>query len=386
MCVVKPLIPRAVHGGDEPAAPGGSAPGGRLEQRLEHLLAATGDAVLLLSSSGEILDVSAQAVSLYGLARADLVGKSILALRRPDTREEGSQQLRRCLEDGEIVFETVHLTAGGRELPVRVSARRIDDGGRALVQSIIHPLSAREAAEEELGETGRLAALGAVSAGLAHEIASPLASLGTNVGLLLDAIEALPPGLADLDEARAAARDALAGAVHLQEIAAAVRGMVQGHHPSPRAVDVRAEIERAVRLTRHQVAARARLELAIAPALPLVEGYGHELGQVFLNLLVNAAQAFPAGAPPDANRVLVRATASAGEVVVEVRDTGPGIPPALLPRIFEPFVTTKAEGTGLGLPISARIVARSGGAIEATNAPEGGAIFTVRLPSARTIR
>jgi PAS domain S-box-containing protein len=381
MSAVEPLKPRAVLAG-EPTTPAAPPPTrGRAEQRLEHLLERSGEAVLLLAASGEVLDANDRALALYGRSRAELVGATILSLRHPDTREEAARQFRRCLADREIQFETVHLAADGRELPVRVSARRLEEGGRALVQSIIQPLSGRAAAEDELGETGRLAALGTVSAGLAHEIASPLATLSANVGILLDAIEGLPA--ADLEEARAAARDALAGAAHLQEIAAAVRGMVQGHQPERRAVDVRAEIERAVRLTRHQVGARARLELVIAPALPLVEGYGHELGQVFLNLLLNAAEALPAGRPAAVHRVVVRATAAAGEVRVEVQDSGPGIPEALLPRVFEPFVTTKPEGTGLGLALSARIVGRAGGRLEAANAPGGGAVFTVRLPQAR---
>jgi signal transduction histidine kinase len=121
------------------------------------------------------------------------------------------------------------------------------------------------------------------------------------------------------------------------------------------------------------------VEVALPPELPTVCADARRLAQVFLNLLLNAGDAMGG-----AGRVSIAARADADGVAVEVRDSGPGIPPADLPRVLEPFFTTKpaGQGTGLGLAISQGIVESFGGTLSATNAPGGGAVFTVWLRAA----
>jgi CheY-like chemotaxis protein len=151
-----------------------------------------------------------------------------------------------------------------------------------------------------------------------------------------------------------------------------------------REVDVRAELLAALQMVRNQLVQRARLELGVAEDLPPTRAQTSELGRVFLNLLVNAAQAIPEGSPEE-HRISVRARASGETVVVEVSDTGAGIPPELRERIFEPFFTTKPVGVGigLGLSIAATIVEAAGGKIEVDSAVGHGSTFRVLLPAAR---
>jgi signal transduction histidine kinase len=165
-----------------------------------------------------------------------------------------------------------------------------------------------------------------------------------------------------------------------QRIDAIVRGLLDLARPAAPLlgeVDVAAPVDAALRLARVQGRLRGmEVEVAIPAALPRVSADEGRLAQVFLNLLLNAADAM-AGA----GRVRVAARAADGRVLVEVRDAGPGIPGADLGRVFEPFFSTKAagEGTGLGLAISQGIVESLGGELTAANADGGGAVFTVAL-------
>jgi signal transduction histidine kinase len=164
-----------------------------------------------------------------------------------------------------------------------------------------------------------------------------------------------------------------------------VRDLLDFARPAPAAMvplDLGAAVDAALRLARVQTRFRGvEVSLELPPDLPRVVADEHQLSQVFLNLLLNAGDAMDG-----AGRVEVRARAERGRVAVEVRDTGPGIPPGDLPQIFDPFFTTKdpGRGTGLGLAICHRILEGAGGEIQAANVPGGGACFTLRLPAERS--
>ena len=151
-------------------------------------------------------------------------------------------------------------------------------------------------------------------------------------------------------------------------------------------VDLRETLDSTARLARIEIRHRARLVKEFRP-VPLVHGNEARLGQVFLNLVMNAAQAIAEGEVERNEITLATDTDEQGNAVVEVRDTGRGIPAAILPHIFEPFFTTKpvGVGTGLGLSISRRIIQGAGGQLDATSEPGKGAVFRVTLP-ALTVR
>ena len=149
-------------------------------------------------------------------------------------------------------------------------------------------------------------------------------------------------------------------------------------------MDVKAEIETAVGIARSEIARRAQLRVEVAEHLPPVNAPPHELGQVLVALLVNAAQAIPEGHAAE-NEVRVSGRVEGDRIVIEVHDTGAGIAPADLARVFDPFFTTKpaGTGTGLGLSVCNSIVAAVGGSIEVESPPGGGTTFRVILPAHR---
>jgi signal transduction histidine kinase len=230
-------------------------------------------------------------------------------------------------------------------------------------------------ARESLLRTERLAAVGRLAAGLAHEVGNPL---GAIAGYAEVARGRLPPG-ADPELADAVDRIATAAG----RIDRTVRELLDFARPVAPAllpVDLAAALDAALRLARVQARFRGvGVSLSLPAGLPRVVADEHQLSQVFLNLLLNAGDATGGG-----GRVEVRARAGDGQVTVELEDSGPGVPAADLPRIFDPFFTTKdpGQGTGLGLAICHGILAAMGGEITAASPPGRGACFTLRLPAA----
>ena len=260
------------------------------------------------------------------------------------------------------------------------------------VDRLLENIVERELAEEALRESerrlavaGRLASMGTLAASVAHEINNPLAYVTGNMQWVEESLATVPPG--ELERVRAEVRKAVAEAI---DGAGRIRHVVQGLRrfagpvaDAPRQpVDVVEELDAAIAIARHQVTARARLHREVARSLPAVMLRPNELGQVVVNLIVNAAQAIPEGRSTE-NEVRVGARRVGTDVVIEVSDTGSGIPPDVLPRIFDPFFTTKTRqsGTGLGLAICQGIVAGAGGRIDVESRPGLGTTFRVFLPA-----
>jgi CheY-like chemotaxis protein len=183
------------------------------------------------------------------------------------------------------------------------------------------------------------------------------------------------------------AREAREGTERIRKIVRGLKTFSRAEEERRAVINVRDVLELSLQMTFNEIKHRAKLVKDYG-ALPLVEGDDSRLGQVFINLLVNAAQAIGDG-DPDGNEIrLVTGTDARGSGVVEIYDTGPGIPTDAMDRIFDPFFTTKAIGigTGLGLSICHNIVTTMGGTLTATNRASGGAVFRVTLPAASAPR
>ena len=251
------------------------------------------------------------------------------------------------------------------------------DPGREL-DRLLRSIQDREDAESALRESerrlaralqgstdasaSRLATVGTLAAGVAHEINNPLAYVTANLRYLSEQLQAAPSQEA-LGDLLSAVRDAEDGARRVREVVQGLRRFAGPTGDGRRLpVDVAVEIEAAVGITRNQVACRARLTLDLAPGLPPVVAGPNELGQVIVNLLVNASQAIPEGRAAE-NEVRVSARVVDGRIAIEVSDSGTGIPEEVLPRVFDPFFTTKQAGggTGLGLAVCHGAVAAMDG-------------------------
>jgi len=209
---------------------------------------------------------------------------------------------------------------------------------------------------------------------LAHEIRNPLSSLDIHVQLLEEDLGALAPALRQQVNGRL---EIIRGELH--RLTSVVENFLRLTRPSAldlEPVDLAKIVNHVCELLRPEAAAREiDITAQVAAALPRVIGDPVRLTQALLNLLINAVQAVAAK-----GRVEVNVQPVDGRLVVMIRDNGPGIPPEKLSAIFDPYFTTKPEGSGLGLWIAQQIVTAHGGNLTVHNAPEGGAIFTLSLP------
>jgi C4-dicarboxylate-specific signal transduction histidine kinase len=252
---------------------------------------------------------------------------------------------------------------------------------RVLVAALDGVLNARDkkGASAKLAQTERLAAMGTLAAGLAHEINNPLQALMLELEGSQRALRAFHPSL-ERDHVAGLLSNAAQAAERIREITSAVRLFAHPDSIHVGLLDIRAPIEAALRLAAPTTRDRARTTMVLGDPVFVTANEG-ALAQVFLNLLTNAAQSIGAGAV-DRNEISVVVDLVDDQVRITVTDTGVGIPPALLGRIFEPFFTTKpvGQGMGLGLSISHDIVRGFGGTIQAYNAPGGGTSVSVSLP------
>jgi signal transduction histidine kinase len=344
------------------------------------ILEALPDGVAMVRLDGSIRSANGALARLLEAEPAQLPGLHLAARFRSEQEEQDAGAGRRC----EL------LTLRDRSRPVAVSSRPLRDRqGLAIgLVWVVRDLAEVEALRDRLLLSGRLAAVGQLAAGIAHEIANPLAYVRANLGLLRQHWGSLGGALekagARDDEAQLLGEgeeildETLEGVDRATSIVRDVRGLAHGGRRERRPADLVELIEGVLRLAAPQLRERAQVERELRP-VPLVWGAPQELQQVFLNLVLNAAQAVE---PGGSIRVVTRSVER--DVIVQVEDDGAGIDPEIRDRIFDPFFTTKSvgEGSGLGLGIAYGIVRSHGGEISVESERGRGTCFSVHLPAA----
>jgi len=245
--------------------------------------------------------------------------------------------------------------------------------------------SVRQRLQAELVIADRMSAVGMLAAGVAHEINNPLAVVISNLELALDELRKLSRGPASpvATDLEFMINEARQGANRVAQIVGGMKTFARAGEERRIALDVRPLLELAVNVAFNGLEQRARVVKDFGP-VPLIEADEARLSQVFINLLVNAAQSIPEGDVQRNQVGISTKTDGLGRCVVEINDTGRGIAPEILNRIFDPFFTTKAigEGTGLGLSICHRIVSAIGGELTAQSELGVGSTFRILLPPA----
>jgi PAS domain S-box-containing protein len=360
------------------------------ERRSRAVLDAALDAMLVADDQGVVVDANPAACALFAQDRWRLLGQSLDRLTGPG-RPDAPGLARRWPS----LAEARHL-AGEAEVPVAGGTRSVEYSAVAHILPgrhlcVLRDVTERRQLHARLALADRMVSVGTLAAGVAHELNNPLAYVNANLGFLAERLAHLgqrwAPGdaeLADLlAQAGEAVRDARDGAERMRVIIRDLKTFSRADEDRPAPVELRPVIESCVNMAWNEIKHRARLVKDLAP-VPRARGTEARLGQVFLNLLVNAAQAIPEGrADAHEIRIATRPLAD-GRVAVEIRDTGCGIPPENAGRIFDPFFTTKPPGvgTGLGLSICHSIVAGLGGEILVESAPGKGSTFSVVLQAA----
>ncbi|HWB82395.1 MAG TPA: ATP-binding protein [Nannocystaceae bacterium] len=341
-------------------------------EQMRATLDALPDMIFVASAAHEVLESHASNIERFG-ATADLVGATLSQV----FPTAAATTLARAIDDALAGDEsrpyeyTIHVDGEQRQLEAR--AARCD----ADVVVVVRDRTEEARLHERLRLADRMASIGTLAAGIAHEINNPLAYVLANLEL---AGEAIAEG--DAPELPAILADAVTGA---KRVTAIVRDLKVFCHPSPRRdgrADLRRVLESSLRMAANEIRHRARLVLELGELPPTV-GDEARLGQVFLNLLSNAAQAIPVG-DADNNEIRVSGRRQGARVVIDIADTGCGIPAGMESVIFDPFVTTKpvGVGTGLGLSICRKLVGALGGEIVAARRMPRGAVFSVALPIA----
>jgi signal transduction histidine kinase len=333
-----------------------------------------------------------RAVALLGApdGAADLV--DLLAALHPTDREAVTLHLSQAGREADPPPVVARLTVGppGRWIELSSSALQTPDGPAIL--SVIRDVTDRRRLELESAAQNRMATVGTLAAGVAHEINNPLCFMQLNLEMLRDDLPNVLDQLAQADDAAAREQarsdlearleDVLTGAGRVRAVVSDLKVFSHTQSPESGVVDVVEAVRLAINLGRHQLRHRAEIELCAAGPVPVVGSLG-KLSQVFLNLMVNAAQAISDAGVSD-GRVRVHVVEEDDMVEVRVVDNGPGLEAGVGDRVFDPFFTSKpvGDGTGLGLSISLSIVQALGGTI-AFDAPDGGgACARVRLPRA----
>ncbi len=339
------------------------------------------------SLDGGFIEVNRALCEIVGYSADELVTKTFQEITHPedlapdlvvaqqfnDGTIAGHKRAKRYVrKDGTVANVVLHtsLLRDEHGKPLHVVAQVVD-------------LTEKKKLEEHLLVTDRMASIGTLAAGIAHEINNPLSYLMMNLDNLADHLrkhtEATPTG--PLREMLDVVSEARGGADRIRKI---VRGMKAFSRPEVTevlALNVRDSIDAAVGLVENELRHRARI-VRIFGEVPLVDAEEGRLTQVFINLLTNAAHAIPEGNAAKNQICLITRTGAGGEAIIEVADTGLGIDPANLPRIFDPFFTTHAleSGTGLGLSISHGIISSFGGTVTVRSVVGKGSVFRITLP------
>jgi signal transduction histidine kinase len=349
------------------------------EARLRLLSMHTKGIIFELDASARFERVWASDPSLLARPESELLGRTLLEVLGEKEGVWHHNRVLSTLESGvdqEYEYQ-LDVPSGRRHFACSAVALPGADGRRSAA-FWIRDTTDEVALRAKLLHAERLASIGTLAAGVAHEINNPLAYMLLNLGRIESLLASWShEARAELDLHLEMLRD---GMHRVRRIVADLLTFAK-IESRPTEADVHHALDISIEAVAAEVTARARLVRSYGPA-PMVQADEARLVQVFSNLLLNAAQARSANEDQRHCIEIVTATTVEGHARIEVRDSGPGVPDHLLKRIFEPFFTTKASGTGLGLAICQHIVQSCGGQVTVQNREQGGLVAIVTLPAA----
>lgn len=347
------------------------------ERKARALLEQAAEGIVVIDPAGCIEMVNAKAEAMFGYTRVELVGQPLEVLL-PE-RFRGAHRGHRSsyfaaprTRPMGLGLELAARRKDGSEFPVEIGLSHAETDTGMVAMAFVTDVTERRALERASRHAERLTALGTLAAGVAHELNNPIGIMSSRIELMLLDGDALP----------AAVRDDLAvlhrNAVRAMQITQRLLAFARQPGGERRILDVNALVREALALVQSQIERDGvRLRTELADALPGVHGDPTALHQVLVNLLINAKEAMTAGDIV----VRTRRGTETGWIQLAVADTGPGITPEVLARIFDPFYTTKPTGTGLGLAISYGIVRDHHGRIDVESMPGRGTTFVITFPS-----
>jgi len=350
------------------------------EKRYRTLFERAGDAMFVIDAEGEnrvrILAANQAAADIHGYTVDELLGMNINDIGAPRSSEPASLPFDGIMRGEWVKAQVMHRKKDGTVFPVEVSAGLLELGNHKYILAFDRDITGRKQAEEALQRTEQLRVAGDLAAGLTHELKNSLAGIKISIEVLLDELS-----LSDED------RNVLMRMIReIRRIELLMRDLLNFARPSKPQfafVNINTILDTAMTFSLRSAGSSSngssliKLVKDFDENLPRTMADPMQLQQVFMNLLLNAVESLPAG-----GSITVKTVYEApGDLIrISISDTGKGVDEELISRIFDPFVTTKPKGTGLGLPITKGLIEQHGGVIHLANNPGGGATFSIILP------
>jgi two-component system sensor histidine kinase AtoS len=355
------------------------------EKRYRMLFESAGDAIFVLEAKGanlgRIVSANEAAAGMHCYSPDELLRLNIGDLDSRETAAGGLEGLDRILAGEWVSCETTHRRKDGSDFPVEVSAGLLELEDQKYILMFNKDITERKQAEEALQRAEQLVVVGEMAAGLAHEIKNPLAGIKLSIEVLTTDLE--------LTQEDKEVFSRVVGEIN--RIETLVKNLLNyAMPPTPQfmPIDVNKIVESAIKTASfslkgptQKAESKSKKDVRfirdLSETLPQIVADASQLQQVMLNLLLNAIYAVQ-----DSGSILVKTAEDArGLVRIVISDTGKGIGESEMDKIFLPFFTTKAKGTGLGLPICKRLIEQHNGTIRATRNSDGGLAFTIELPA-----
>lgn len=371
----------------------------RAEAQLRSILETVPDAMIVIDERGVMTSFSTAAERLFGWSATEAIGRNVSILMPDPDRARHDGYLARYLTTGErhiigIGREVTGRRRDGTTFPMELSVGEVNTGGHRLFTGFVRDLSERQEQQQrlqsvqaELLHVSRLSAAGEMASALAHELNQPLTAIASSVRAAIRMLQdqpegTLPPRAAEAME-RAAAQSLRAG-----QIVRRLREFVLKGEVDQQLMELTPLIEEAAALAlvgARQLGVQVSFRLDPTPIAVAVDRI--QIQQVLLNLIRNAIDAMTEMPDEAARREMVISSSrpDGSSVEVAVADTGPGLAPEVAAKLFEPFVTSKPGGMGVGLSISRSIIETHGGRLWAEPDPAGGTIFRFTLPAGSAI-
>jgi PAS domain S-box-containing protein len=358
------------------------------EARIRRLVDSNIIGIFMWDSEGRILEANEAFLHMVGYDDEELVTGCLrwTDLTPPEWRERNAQTLEEVKTTGTAQpFEKEYLRKDGSRVPVLVGSAGFEEAGNRGVAFVLD-LTERKRAEEsrrelqsDLAHMNRLSVMGELAASLAHEITQPVASARNNARAALNFLVRQPP---DLGEAREALACIVGDTDRAGNIIDRIRDHIKKAPPQEQSFDLNEAINEVIILARSAINRNGvSAQLCLAERLAPVQGDRVQLQQVVMNLVLNAVEAMDAG-EAEARELSISTEQTHTGVLVAVRDSGPGVDPKNLERVFQAFYTTKSSGVGMGLAICRTIVQAHGGQLWADANEPRGAVFQFTLPGA----
>jgi PAS domain S-box-containing protein len=365
----------------------------RAEEKFRLVLDAAPNAMIMVDSAGVISFANAPAATVFGYSLNELIGHHIETLipERFRDRHVGyrkgflSEPSSRAMGAGRDLFGR---RKDGSEFPVEVGLSPIHTTEGLFVLASVIDITARKQAEleherqnMELARVGRVAVMGELAASLAHEVNNPVGAIVANASAGQRLVAA---GKIETKELTELLEDIVADGRRAGEIIQGIRNMVRKGEARRELIEIEDVIHKLLRIVHADAIGReVKVTVKVDSETGQVWGDPVQLLQVLLNLTINAFEAMTA-VPSNARHFVIHTGRDGnGDIVVSMRDSGPGFPSGIAEELFEPFFSTKVDGTGMGLAISRSIIEAQGGTLSGENCDGGGACFTIRLPQAK---